>query len=215
MSRARPVVFGDEEIWFDTLKNGERAKADHLELLALVEKIDIDDLLDEHITQGSVIERLRNALGQNTIPDQILEKRAKWREARRVAPKCRICTKEHNSTKHHFVNKWILKELKSYARKWSDRAINTIPVCMDCHRDLHMRSGPAKSIAQYLTDTEKEFAEAALMAFVEQRERVAWLIALGDDSVYESRLMKDFVNGHFRIEAEIVTPAQAREVIAG
>lgn len=213
MSRARDIRIGDEQIWFDTNLNGVKARVDHLELLALVEDLDIDDLLDGHVTQKDVIDRLRNALGQNTIPDEIKERRKKWKEARRVAPECRICDKKGDSTKHHFVNKWILKELRDYGRLWADRTINTIPVCLKCHRNLHEREGPAKSIAEHLKGSEKEFAYRALKAFTEQKGKTAWLIALGDDSVYEARLMKDFVAGLFDPAEEhiIVTPAVARE----
>lgn len=217
MSRARDIWIGDEQIWFDTKLDGEKARLDHLELLALVEDEDIDELLDGHVTQKEVITRLREALGQNSIPENIKERRAKWKEARRVAPKCRMCPRTEDSTKHHFVNKWILRELRDYARLWADRGINTIPLCLECHRDLHERGGPAKSIVEFLTNKEKEFAYRALKSFTEQKASTAWLIALGDDSVYEARLMKDFVIGLFdpSTEREIVTPAIARESVSG
>lgn len=217
MSRARDIWVGGEQVWFDTKLDGEKARLDHLELLALVEEIDIDDLLDGHITQKEVMFRLRKTLGQHSIPEDIRERRRAWKEARRVAPKCRICDAEGDSTKHHFVNKWILKELRDYARLWSDRSENTIPVCLKCHRNLHERTGPAKSIVEYLTTEEKEFAWRALKAFTEQKASTAWLIALGDDSVYEARMMKDFVIGLFNPTDEriIVTPAIAREKTAG
>ena len=212
MSRARPIKIGDERIWFDTARNGERAKEDHLELLALVEDIDLDDLLDEHVTQGEVIKRIRGALGIDNIPAEIVKKREDWRDARHEAPQCRICGKEGNSTKHHYVNRWILKELVDYAWKWADRNKNTIPVSIKCHRELHKRDGEAKSIAPYLKDNEKDFVEAALIALQKQRPSVALLLARGDDSVYESQLLKDWINGVFRPNpAEIVVPAEARE----
>lgn len=213
MSRARDIWIGDEQVWFDTRLDGERARTDHLELLALVENLDIDDLLDGHVTQKEVILRLRNALGQNSIPDEIKERRKIWKEERRVAPQCRLCDAKGDSTKHHFVNKWILKELREYAKKWSDRSFNTIPVCLKCHRNLHERTGPAKSIVEYLTTEEKEFTWRALDAFCEQHPKMAMLIARGDDSVYEARLMKDFVIGLFDPveESIVVTPAVARD----
>lgn len=213
MSRARDIWIGDECYWFDTKLDGEKASVDQIELLALVEDEDIDDLLDGHVTQKDVITRLRDALGQNSIPDAIKLRRARWKEARRVAPECRIHHEQGDSTKHHFVNKWILRELSDYGRLWADRSINTIPVCLKCHRELHERQGPAKSIVEYLTQDEKDFAYRALKAFTEQKPRVAWLIALGDDSVYEARLMKDFVIGLFDPTEEriIITPALARE----
>lgn len=221
MSRARYIILPDSmvedgednRVWFDTQLDGEKAQLAHLELLALVEDEDIDELLDGHVTQKEVVGRLRDALGQNSIPADIKERRRKWKEARRIAPKCRLCEQTGDSTKHHFVNKWILRELSDYARLWADRNVNTIPVCLKCHRELHERSGPAKSIVEHLTTSEKEFAYRALTAFTEQKPKVAWLIALGDDSVYEARLMKDFVIGLFNPTEEriIITPAVARE----
>lgn len=213
MSRARDIIVGDEQYWFDTRLDGEKASIEQLELLALVENEDIDDLLDGHVSQKDVINRLRDALGQNSIPDEIKLRRARWKEARRVAPECRIHGEQGDSTKHHFVNKWILRELEDYGRLWADRTENTIPVCLKCHRELHERTGPAKSIVEFLTQEERDFTYRALKAFTEQKPRVAWLITLGDDSVYEARLMKDFVIGLFNPTEEriIITPALARE----
>lgn len=216
MSRARYIDLSSDpegRIWFDTHLDGEKAKPEQLEALALVEELDIDDLLDGHVTQKDVITRLRNALGQNGIPEEIQQRRREWKEARRVAPKCRLCTQKGDSTKHHFVNKWILRELRDYARLWSDRTTNTIPVCLKCHRNLHEREGPAKSIVEYLNTDEKEFTWRALDAFCTQHPKMAMLIARGDDSVYEARLMKDFVIGLFNPveQTVIVTPAVARE----
>lgn len=215
MSRARPVTIGDEQIWFDTAKNGERARPQHLELLALVEDIDIDDLLDEHIVQGTVIQRLRDALGQNAIPESILRRREEWREARHRDEPCRICGEAGDSTKHHYVNRWILKELVDYAWKWSPRARNCIPVCLRCHRNLHERQGEAKSIVPYLNEGEKAFAETALEALSKERPSLLILLARGDDSVYESRLLKDWISGSFRpTDPKQITPAKVREAVA-
>lgn len=199
MSRARDIIIDDEQIWFDVTKNGQKAKGSHLELLALVENLDIDDLLDEHITQGQVIERLRRALNQGGIPEDILERRERWREERHKEKPCRICGKKEDSTKHHFVNRWILKELVDYATKWASRLKNCIPICVDCHRDLHERSDEGKSIVSYLNDEEKKFAEQALEALSNERPHLVILLARGDDSVYESRLLKDWINGKFRL----------------
>lgn len=216
MSRARYIDLSKDpadRIWFDTHLDGEKARPAHLEVLALVDDLDIDDLLDGHVTQKDVINRLRNALGQNGIPEEIKERREKWKEARRVAPKCRLCNRPGDSTKHHFVNKWILRELREYSKKWSDRTFNTIPVCMTCHRNLHEREGPAKSIVEYLNTEEREFAWRALDAFCEQHPKMSMFIARGNDSVYEARLMKDFIIGLFNPVEEtiVVTPAVARE----
>lgn len=202
VSRARPVYIGDEAIWFDTARNGEKAKASHLELLALVEDLDLDDLLDEHPSQGSVLERLRTALDQNNIPDDVVERRQKWREERKVLPKCRICGALEESTKHHFVNRWILKELQDYAWKWADRNKNCIPLCVRCHRNLHLREGPAKSIVPYLTETEKAFVEAAFEALARERPSLVVLLARGDEEVYESQLVHDWLKKRFQSSKE-------------
>lgn len=211
MSRARPVA----GFWFDTKRNGEKAKAEHIELLVAVERLDLDDFLDEHPSQGEVIERLRNALGENGIPDDVLERREQWRQERLILPKCRICGEEGNSTKHHFVNKWILKELNEYSWRWADRRYNCIPVCIKCHRNLHLRSSGPASVVEYLTDKERAFAQAALTALSEQQPKLLIFIACGDDSVYESRLIKDWIHGKFRpTEPEQIVPAKLLEKVA-
>lgn len=210
MSRARPIRLPNgEEHWFDTSRNGERATAEQVELLvsviaehSVVYEDDLDDLLDEVLTQGEVIKKLRAALGEDPIPADVLERRRKWREQRSVQPCCRVCGKEGDSTKHHFVNKWILRELRSYQQKWAERSKNCLPVCIDCHRKLHSRENGSHSIAECLTDEEKSFAEAALSALAEERPKLLILIARGDDSVYEARLVKDWIEGRFRIEDE-------------
>lgn len=212
MSRARSIKFGDEEIWFDVNRNGEKAKATHLEILALVEDVDLDDLLDEHITQGTVLKRLREALDQGTIPSDVLERREKWRAERQQEKPCRICGKKEDSTKHHYVNRWILKELVDYAWKWASRIKNCIPLCVDCHRDLHERSGECKSIVSYLNDEEKAFAEMALEALHQERPFLLVLLARGDDSVYESRLVKDWLDHKFSpTDPEPISPAKLLE----
>lgn len=198
MSRARSIKLEDEKIWFDVTRNGERAKSFHLEILALVEEIDLDDLLDEHINQGEVLKRLREALDQGRIPAEVLERREQWREERHSEKPCRICGKKEDSTKHHFVNRWILKELVDYAWKWSPRSKNCVPICVSCHRDLHDRTGEPKSIVPYLTEDEKAFAEAALEALSKERPSLVIILARGDDSVYESRLLKDWIEGKFK-----------------
>jgi hypothetical protein len=198
VSRARPIYIGDEEIWFDTKGNGEKAKASHLELLALVEDLDLDDLLDEHITQGQIIERLRDALDQNNIPEDVVTRREEWRESRKILPQCRMCGAKDDSTKHHFVNRWILKELQDYAWKWADRNKNCIPLCVRCHRNLHLREGPAKSIVPYLNDREKAFVEAAFEALTRERPHLVVLLARGDEEVYESQLVHDWLKKRFQ-----------------
>lgn len=222
MSRARYIKLPkalvedpeEDRIWFDTNLNGAKAKPQHLELLALVEDIDLDDLLDEHIVQATVIERLRDALGQNNIPEDIIQRREEWRAQRHTEEPCRICDAEGDSTRHHFVNRWILKELVDYAWKWSPRVRNCIPVCIRCHRNLHEREGPAKSIVEYLNDEERAFVQAALEALGKERPSLFVLLVCGDDSVYESKLLKDYALGFFRhTEAEQIIPAKVREEV--
>lgn len=199
MSRARYVKINGEKYWFDMTTNHRKATDKQLELLTTVEDLDLEELLESNVTQGDVLRRLREALGEAPIPHHVLIKRQKWRKARQTQPKCRLCQKEGDSTKHHFVNKWILKELRGYHAKWSNRRDNCIPLCIDCHRDLHDRSGPAKSIAHILTDGEKAFASRALEALSEERPKLLILIARGDDSVYEARLVKDWFEGLFEV----------------
>src|SRR5689334_16595627 len=127
-----PVKINGEVIWFNTSNGHKQATDKQLELLAIVEEADLEDLLESAITQADVLRRLQNAFGTNVIPHEVLLRRQKWREQRSTAPSCRICKKEGDSTRHHFVNKWILKELDQYETKWSKRTENCIPVCIDC-----------------------------------------------------------------------------------
>lgn len=199
MSRARPITINGETHWFDTDKNHRKATDKQLELLSTVEQVELEDLLESNITQGETLNRLREALGQNPIPMEILARRQAFRKERATQPPCRMCGKLGDSTKHHFVNKWILKELESYERKWSNRKENCIPLCINCHRNLHYRYNGPVSIAEYLTDSEKAYADRALTALAEERPKLLILIAKGDDSVYEARLIKDWFEGKFNI----------------
>lgn len=199
MSRARSVILPDgSKKWFDVKRNGQSASDEQIELLAVIEEVDLDDLLDTVLTQGEVLTRLRVALGQNgVVPTDVLLRVAEWRQQRQLQPCCRKCGKEGDSTKHHFVNKWILKELQDYDQKWADRRENTIPVCINCHKHLHRRDDEAKSIAEYLSESEKEFANAALSALAEERPKLMILIARGDNGTYETRLVRDWFEGKF------------------
>lgn len=197
MSRARPITVNGQTFWFDVRRNHEVATEEQIELLAVVEDADMDDLFDQSLTQGDVVYRLRKALGELVIPEEVLEKRAKWKEERQAQPQCRICAKEGDSTKHHFVNKWLLKELSGYAQKWCARSVNCIPVCIDCHRHLHMRNTGVHSIYPFLTETEKQFADDALSALADERPKLLLLLARGSATVYESQLIKDWINGRF------------------
>lgn len=199
MSRARPIELGDEQIWFDMKQNGQKATVEQLELLATVEDTDFDEFLEiQDITQGDVVKRLREYLGQ-TIPPEVLAKRQKWREERQQEKACRICGKEGDSTKHHFVNRWILKHLSDYQKKWADRRNNCIPVCLKCHRNLHVRNGIARSIVPHLNDKEKRFAQRALQALSSENPKLFIWIAKGEDTVYETRLVRDYLEGKFEV----------------
>jgi hypothetical protein len=90
--------------------------------------------------------------------------------------------------------------LSSTSRSGPRGSKNCVPVCIDCHRDLHARDNGTHSIADLLNDEEKEFAEAALHALSEERPKLLVLIARGDDSTYETRLVRDWIEGKFRTE---------------
>lgn len=202
MSRARPIAGK----WFDVQRNNERATEEQLELLATVQGVDLEDILDsatfgsDVLTQGDVVKALREAMGQ-TIPPEVVTRRERWREERRQERDCRMCGKVGDSTKHHFVNRWMLKQLSGYQRKWADRRLNCIPLCIHCHRDLHAQSSDKpKSIAPHLNDTEKDFAERAISALFDEQPRLFKMIARGDDSVYETRLIRDWIEGKFEVE---------------
>lgn len=213
MSRARPIEINGEKFWFDTSRNNEKATDKQIELLATVEQVDLEDLLESVVTQGEVLRRLREALGTTpVIPHDVLVRRQKWRKQRSEQPCCRMCSKVGDSTKHHFVNRWILKELDSYERLWADRKLNCIPLCIDCHRDLHERNDVPISIVPYLTDAEKEYAGRALTAFAEQRPKVFILVAKG--TAYESQLLRDWLAGEFDVSAEArVAPAPSLDSV--
>lgn len=185
-------------MWFD-VKSSKPTDL-QLELLAIVEDADFDDLLDEHLSQVEVHNRLHASLREQKIPAGVLARRDRFRRERNTLPICRICKKEGDSTKHHFVNKWILRELEFYTQRWSNRTHNCIPVCIGCHRDLHMRDNGPVSIAQYLNEKEKAFAEAALAALAQEHPKLLISLARGENQVYEARLAKDWIEGLFRPE---------------
>jgi cytochrome c553 len=198
MSRARPIAGH----WFDIQKNGQKATVEQLELLATVEGTDFDDFLERQpLTQGDVVKRLRENLGQ-TIPEEVFLRRQKWREERQHEKACRLCGTEGDSTRHHFVNRWMLLRLKDYQRKWADRRDNCIPVCLRCHRNLHSRNGVAHSIVPHLNDQERAFAQKALIALKEEQPGLFIWIAEGTDRVYETRLVRDYLEGKFNVPEE-------------
>lgn len=202
MSRARSIEYGDEQHWFDTSANGSAARTRDLELLAAVENLDPDDLLDEGLNQGQVIERLRAGLGQGTIPAKVIERRRLRKLQDERQRECRLCVMDGRAcegkiTRHHFVTRWLMKELENY-NAYARRDRCTIPICMERHRDLHMRQANGKSISYYLTDEERHFVEKMLTELEEQHPKIMKLIRKGDPEVsYEARLIRDFDEGKF------------------
>lgn len=210
MSRARSLIINGQPKWFDTHRNGRKATVDQLELLAASENIEVDDLLDEGLSQGEIILRLRQALSQGVIPAEVLERQ---RERKIEASKpvvCRICPPgqcEGRITRHHFISKWLMKELENY-EAYARRDRCTIPICMGRHRDLHMRSEDAKSIYEYLTDDERSFAQKMLSELEEQHPKIFALLRGGDPGVsYESKLIHDYDAGKFS-KATLLTSSE-------
>lgn len=200
MSRARSVG----GIWFDVQKNHEKATSEQLELLAAAENIPLDDLLDEGARQGEIIIRLRAALGEGVIPPEILERRRAVKEASKFQPQCRICSSngwecDGSITRHHFVPRWMMLQLENYVA-YAARSKCTIPVCVGRHRDLHLRgdTDTPKSIAQFLTNDERKFAQKMLDELKDQHPAIFDLVAGGDESTYESQLITDHTYGRFR-----------------
>lgn len=200
MSRARQIG----GLWFDIQRNHEKATSEQLELLAAAENIPLDDLLDEGLRQGEVVIRLRQALGEGVIPAEVLERRRAAKEAAKHQPKCRICSTfdwecDGSITRHHFVPRWMMLLLENYVA-YAARSKCTIPVCVGRHRDLHLRGDQdtPKSIAQFMTDDERKFAQKMLDELKVQHPLVFDLILGGDDSSYEYVLLRDYMVGNFR-----------------
>jgi hypothetical protein len=205
MSRARSITYEGEQVWFDCKKNSGPARVEDLETLAAVEEIEIDDLLDEGLNQGAVITRLRDALGQGTIPEHVLIRARERKIQQETAPECRLCSLDGQAcegkiTRHHFVTRWLMKELENY-EAYARRDRCTIPVCMGRHRNLHMRTEEDKSIVTYLNETERKFAHKMLSELEEQHPRIMDLARAGDPSLsYEARLVRDYDEGKFSHE---------------
>lgn len=193
MSRAREIG----GIWFDVNQNGQKATGRQLSLLAAAENIPLDDLLDEGLSQGAVIRRLRDALGEGVIPPEILERQRARRAEMALEPACRKCEKTGQSTRHHFVNRWLMLLLENYSA-YSARRLCTIPLCVECHRDLHhRRDDEDKSILDFLKPHEAAFAQKLLTELREQHPKIFDLLAGGTGNVYEARLIQDYLAGEF------------------
>lgn len=216
MSRARWIEIDGERHWFDTNQDGQLASGEQLELLAAAENIEIDDLLDADLTQGQIILRIREALDGPVIPHEILERKRVRRAQAQQRPACRICGCEGKSTRHHFVPRWVMRELENY-NSYSARSMCTIPLCVECHRDIHRRDDrPGKSIVPFLLPHEAELAQRILTDLQAQRPKIFDLLAAGTEWTYEGVLLRDFIEGRFaKLAAGHETSVQARPLAVG
>lgn len=211
MSRARPIA-GQ---WFDMKKNGQVPKVAHLELLAAAENISVDDLLDEGVTQGELILRLRGALGEGLIPAEVLERHRRYKEEASRQPRCRICDAfgwecEGSITRHHFIPRWLMLQLENYVA-YAARTKCTVPICVSKHRDLHiLGSDTPKEIISYLTDDERKFAHKMLSELKEQHPKIFELLLGGDEEVsYEAKLVSSYIKGEFLHQDEFASKTDA------
>lgn len=213
MSRARPIA----GLWFDRKRSHFKATSEQLETLAAVENIPIDDLLDEGLLQGQVVMRLREALGEGVIPPEVLERKRQRRLEAAQQPACRICDAygwecEGSITRHHFIPRWMMLQLENY-QAYATRRLCTIPICISRHRDLHLRGDEEtpKSIAQFLNERERKFAQKMLDELREQHLAIFDLIGGGDGSTYESQLLLDYRRGRFTESSQYAGPAAANQ----
>jgi hypothetical protein len=204
MSRTRPIDLPNgTRLWFDKKNGSAKATAAQLEWLSAVEDIPLDDLLDEGLTQAQVLERLRRALGQGEVPAGVLERQRHFREQAAKEPTCRICSIlgtecEGRITRHHFIPRWMMLMLDNYPA-YAARRKCTIPACIGRHRDLHLDDDAStpKSIAQYMTDDERKFAQKMLEELEEQHPAVFKFIRKGHKGTYEMQLLNDYDNDLF------------------
>lgn len=186
-------------LWFDKHQHNDVATPEQLERLADLMGEELDDLLDAGFRQKEVLEALREFEGTNNRPDHI----PPYRPASPHDP-CRICTPrgwecEGSSSKHHFVPKWMMKQLENY-KAYAPRSVCTIPICIGRHRDLHLRGEEEtpKSVASILNSEEKGFANKLLGELRAQHPQLFETILGGDEGTYEHILIMDFVRGKFR-----------------
>ncbi len=200
MSRARPIEIGGQTHWFDVSKNHNKATVAQIEMLAAVEDQTLDDVLDAGLSQGQILFRLREILHGNLIPIEVVERRRARKLEAQSQPECRKCGMTGNSTRHHFIPRWIMKELESY-QSYAARSKCTVPLCVGCHRDLHFRDGSGdKSILPYLRDHERHFAAKLLDELRAQHPKIHDLLASGDFTTYEGQLMHDYFAGSFHAQ---------------
>lgn len=205
MSRARPITFGGETYWFDRHLSNHKATSWQLELLSAVEDTTLDELLEEGLTQKQCLDRLRETLDQGKIPEEVMDRMVRAREEALAEPSCRICTAlgqecEGRITRHHFMPRWMMLKLDNY-QAYAPRRVCTIPICVGRHRDLHLDgdTDTPKSIAQFMTDEERAFAQKMLDELFEQvgKSTREWL----DTSItrdYDRILLEDYHHGAFR-----------------
>lgn len=208
MSRARPIgqdEDGEPLLWIDRRLDGNLATVEQLELLGAATNLDLDDLLDEAPSQREVVERLREAFGEDRVPEWVKAHRDELRALRVLQPPCRLCGRVGDSTRHHFVNKWIMMELSNY-KQVADRRKCTIPVCVNCHRWLHLRNDGERSIVtmheddgprSVLSKRELHFASLLVERLRRERPDIFALLEEGDRSVYEACLVQDWLDGEF------------------
>lgn len=195
---------------FDKKASHKKATVAQLVALAVAEDVSLDDLLEEGLTQGQVRQRMTDIFHGDVVPQEVLERKRELRELARTQPRCRICSVlgtecEGFITRHHFVPRWLMLKLENY-QAYATRRYCTIPICIGRHRDLHL-DGDAdtpKSIAQFMTDDERGFAQKMLDELFEQvgpstRE---WLDTGGSGREYDYQLIQDYHNGHFRGESK-------------
>jgi hypothetical protein len=210
MSRARKIG----GLWFDRHLASHKATSEQLELLSAAENIALDDLLDEGLVQREVALRLRMALGEGVIPAEVLERRRAAKQLASMQPECRICSAlewdcEGSITKHHFIPRWMMLLLENY-QSYAARSKCCIPICVGRHRDLHLRGDTEtpKSIAQFLDDRERKFAQKLLDEIREQHPAVFDLVAGGDEGTYEYVLIRDYQLGLFSTSRSVAGTAR-------
>ena len=129
-----------------------------------------------------------------------------------LEPECRKCGAEGQSTRHHFVNRWLMLLLENY-QAYAARSRCTIPLCVECHRDLHdRRDESGKSIIPFLRPHEAAFAQKLLTELREQHPKIFDLLAGGTGNVYEARLIQDYLAGEF---TKLAASGSAHSEVAG
>ncbi len=90
-------------------------------------------------------------------------------------------------------------QLENY-QAYAARVRCTIPICLGRHRDLHIPgdTDTPKSIAPFLNDCERAFAQKMLDELREQHPAIFNLMLAGDQTRYEATLVLDYVQGRFR-----------------